>query len=100
MQFLLTMVLSIEERVFFFQCVFRENKYADLVQEQFAEMSAVYRDRPCTLNELKTAITAYIRNISQADLHKVFAGSGLYQRSWALLPTPCTSAQRLSERTV
>jgi hypothetical protein len=33
----------------------------------------VYRDRPRTLNELKTAITAYIRNISQADLQKVFA---------------------------
>jgi hypothetical protein len=25
------------------------------------------------LNELKTAMTAYIRNISQADLQKVFA---------------------------
>jgi hypothetical protein len=25
------------------------------------------------VNELKTAITAYIRNISQADLQKVFA---------------------------
>jgi hypothetical protein len=35
--------------------------------------SAVYRDRPRTLDELKTAITAYIRNISQADLQKVFA---------------------------
>jgi hypothetical protein len=34
---------------------------------------AVYRDRPRTLNELKTAITAYIRNISQADLQNVFA---------------------------
>jgi hypothetical protein len=34
--------------------------------------SAVYCDRPRTLNELKTAITAYIRNISQADLQKVF----------------------------
>jgi hypothetical protein len=33
--------------------------------------SAVYRDRPPTLNELKTAVTAYIRNISQADLQKV-----------------------------
>jgi arsenate reductase-like glutaredoxin family protein len=33
----------------------------------------VYRDRPRTLNELKTAITAYIRNISQADLQKLFA---------------------------
>jgi len=33
----------------------------------------MYRDRPRTLSELKTAITAYIRNISQADLQKVFA---------------------------
>jgi len=30
-------------------------------------------DRPRTLNELKTAITEYITNISQADLQKVFA---------------------------
>jgi hypothetical protein len=36
-----------------------------------AAKSAVYRDRPRTLNELKTAITAYIRNISQAGLQKV-----------------------------
>jgi len=33
----------------------------------------VYRDRPRTLNELKTAITAYVRNISRADMQKVFA---------------------------
>ena len=32
----------------------------------------MYRDRPRTLNGLKPAITAYIRNISQADLQKVF----------------------------
>jgi hypothetical protein len=38
-----------------------------------AANSAVYLDRPRALNELKTAITAYIRNISQADLQKVFA---------------------------
>jgi hypothetical protein len=38
-----------------------------------AAKSAVYRDRPRTRNELKTAITAYIRNISQGDLQKVFA---------------------------
>jgi hypothetical protein len=38
-----------------------------------AAKSAVYRDRPLTLSELKTAITAYIRNISQADLWKGFA---------------------------
>jgi hypothetical protein len=32
------MVLSIEERVFLFEYVFREgNRYTDLVQEQFAE---------------------------------------------------------------
>jgi len=36
------------------------------------DKAAVYRDRSRTLNELKTAITAYI-NISQADLQKVFA---------------------------
>jgi len=35
--------------------------------------SAVYRDRPETLNELKTAISVYIRNISQADIQNVFA---------------------------
>jgi hypothetical protein len=38
-----------------------------------AAKSAVCRDHPRTLNELKTAITAYIRNISQAGLQKVFA---------------------------
>jgi hypothetical protein len=38
-----------------------------------AAKSAAYRDRPRTLNELKTAITAFIRNISQADLQNVFA---------------------------
>jgi hypothetical protein len=37
-----------------------------------AAKSAVYRDRPRTLNELYTAITAYIRNISQADLQNLF----------------------------
>ena len=35
--------------------------------------AAVYRDRPRTLNELKAAITAYIRNMSPADLQKVSA---------------------------
>jgi hypothetical protein len=37
-QFLLTVVLSIEERVFLVEYVFREgNRYTDLVQEQFAD---------------------------------------------------------------
>jgi hypothetical protein len=53
------------------------------VHEQFADKlpdfyllgaakSAVYCDRPHMLNELKTAIAAYIGNISQADLQKLF----------------------------
>jgi hypothetical protein len=75
-QFLLTVVLSIEERVFLVGCVFREGS-PDLTPPDFclwgAAKFAVYRDRPRTLNELKTAITAYIRNISQADLQKMFA---------------------------
>jgi hypothetical protein len=34
---------------------------------------AGYRDRPRTLNELKTAVTAFVRNISQTDLQEVSA---------------------------
>ena len=34
--------------------------------------TAVYRDCPHTLNELKTPVTVHIRNISQADQQKVF----------------------------
>jgi hypothetical protein len=49
----------------------------DLTRPDFylwgAAKSAVYRNRLRTLNELKTAIFAYIRNISQADLQKLFA---------------------------
>jgi hypothetical protein len=37
-----------------------------------AAKSAVYHDRPHMLNELKTVVNAFIRNISQADLQKVF----------------------------
>jgi hypothetical protein len=44
-----------------------------LVQEKDIGLATVYRNRPSTLNELKTSITVYIRNISQADLQKVFA---------------------------
>ena len=37
-QFLLAMILSMEEHVFLVEYVFREdNRYTDLVQEQFAE---------------------------------------------------------------
>src|SRR5215510_2051396 len=40
-----------------------------------AAKSAMYRDRPRKLNELKIAVTAYIRNISPADLQEVFASN-------------------------
>jgi hypothetical protein len=52
------------------QCVRKVAVHLDLWE---AAKSAEYRDLPLMLNELKTAITAFIRNISQADLHKVFA---------------------------
>jgi transposase len=111
-QFLLTMVLSIEERVFLVEYFFREGtRYTDLVQEQFAEkfpetpvphhsavgrlieksretgsvLEAEKRGRPSKLNDKK------LMDISD---------SMLYRRSWTSLPTPVISAQRLSERTV
>jgi hypothetical protein len=74
-------VLSIEERIFLVEYVFREsNRYTDLVTDLTspdfylwgAAKSAVYRGRPRMFNELKTAITMYIRNVSQAGLQKVF----------------------------
>jgi hypothetical protein len=44
------------------------------VQQQFAEKfpQTSLLHFPHMLNELKTAITTYIRNISQEDLQKVF----------------------------
>jgi hypothetical protein len=45
-QFLLTTVLSIEERVFLVEYVFGEgNRYRDLVQQQFADN---FPEIPCT----------------------------------------------------
>jgi hypothetical protein len=67
------MVLSIEERVFLVGPLARRI----LLHQTFIcgepAKSAAYRDRPRTRNVLKTSITAYIRNISQADLQKMFA---------------------------
>jgi hypothetical protein len=65
----------------FGECVISRNVWPsrspDLIQPNFylwgAEKYAMYRDSLYTLNELKTAITAYIRNISQSYLQKVFA---------------------------
>jgi 23S rRNA maturation-related 3'-5' exoribonuclease YhaM len=44
--------------------------------------SAVYRDRPRSPNELKTAITAYIINFSQTYLQKVFANKLKRFQAW------------------
>jgi hypothetical protein len=57
----------------------------------------VYRDRPRTLIELKTVMTAFVRNISQADLQKVFANK--VKRAQACIEA-FVSARRLPERTV
>jgi hypothetical protein len=76
------MIISTEERVFLVEYVIREGnrwppRWPDLTSPDFylwgETKSEVHRDRPRTLSELKTTITAYVRNISQADLHKVFA---------------------------
>jgi hypothetical protein len=68
------------------------------VQKVAVHWAAVYCDCPRMLNELKTAITAYIRNISQADLQKLLAKKiKRVQALWTSLPTPSISAQRLSE---
>jgi hypothetical protein len=58
--FIINAVSITEER-----CVQKVAVHLDLWE---AAKSAVYCDPPRTLNELKTAITAFIRNISQADL--------------------------------
>jgi len=73
------MVLLLNE--IFRECVISRNlwppRLPDLTPPDFylwgAAKSAVYRDCPHKLNELKTAITTYTRNITQEDLQKVFA---------------------------
>jgi hypothetical protein len=78
---LLTMILSIKERIFLVGYNFREdNTYNDLVQQPDlttpdlylweAVKLAVKRDRPRMLNELKTSISAYIRKSSQPICRK------------------------------
>jgi hypothetical protein len=74
------------------------------VRKVAVHQAAVYRDRPRMLNELKIAITAHIRNISQADLQKVFANKikwdqacvdahghhNTFCKCTATFQTPCT----------
>jgi hypothetical protein len=74
-QFLLTIVLSVEERVFLLENLWPPCS-PDLTPPDIylcgATQSAEYPYRSRTLNQLKTAITAHIRNISKADLQEVF----------------------------
>ena len=51
--------------------VFPFTKYSAF-GKSLCTLATLYCDGPRTLNELITAINAYIRNISQADLQKVF----------------------------
>jgi hypothetical protein len=82
------MVLSIEERVFLVEYVFREgNRYTGLLQEQFAEKF------PETPVPHQNAVRRLIEKFRET-------GSGLYRRSCASHPTPFVRAERLSERTV
>jgi hypothetical protein len=83
-QLLLTTFVSTEEHVFlneiFGELFISRNVWppcsSDLTAPDFylwgAAKSAVCRDRPRTLNELKTAIIECIRIISQENLQKVF----------------------------
>jgi hypothetical protein len=89
-QFLLTMVLSVDERVFLVEYVFREgSRYTDLVQEHFAEK---FPETPVPHRNAVRRLTEKFREtVSVQDL---------YRSSWTSLPTPFISAQRLSERTV
>jgi hypothetical protein len=76
-QFLLTTVLSIEEYIFFAEYIFQEsNRYTDLVQqfvEKFPETLYLTAMQFTDLLRHFMKQAAYIRNISQADLQKVFA---------------------------
>jgi len=60
----------------FVYCVMKNNCYSLVMYSAFGKSlcisAMVYRDHQRTLSELKTAIVAYVRNISQADLQKVF----------------------------
>jgi hypothetical protein len=78
------MVLSIEERVFLVEYVFREgNRYTDLVQEQFTEKF------PETPVPHRNAVRRFIEKFRET-------GSHLYRHSRTSLPTSFISAQRLS----
>jgi hypothetical protein len=86
-KFLLTMVLSSEERVFLVEYVFRDsNRYTDLVQQQFAEKF------PESLVPHCNAVRRLIEKFHETGL--------VLRRSCTSLPTPFISAQRLSKHTV
>jgi hypothetical protein len=73
-QFLLTTFLSIEERVFVAEYVFREgNRYTDLVQEQFAEKF------PQTAVPYRNAVRRLIEKFREAS--SVFDGEQIGKTS-------------------
>jgi hypothetical protein len=81
-QFLLTVVLSIEERFFLVEYIFREgNRYSDLVQQKLVEKF------PQTAVPYRKAVRRLIEKCRVTG-------------SWTSLPLPFISAQRLSERRV
>jgi hypothetical protein len=69
-QFLLTLVLSIEECVFLVEYVFREgNRYTGLVQEQFAEN---FPETPVPhRNEIRRLVEKFCETGSVLDAEKV-----------------------------
>jgi hypothetical protein len=84
------MVLSIEERVFVAEYVFREgNRYIDLVQEQFAEK---FPETPVPRRNAVRRLNEKFRETGSV-LDAERSGSDLYRRSWTSLPTPFISAQ-------
>jgi hypothetical protein len=84
-QFLLTVVRSIEECVFLVEYIFWEgNRYTDLVQEKFSEKF------PETPVPHRSVVCRLIEKFHQT-------GCVRHQHSWTSLPTPFVSGQQLSE---
>jgi transposase len=106
MKLLLTVVLSIEERIFFIENVFKEgNKYTDLVQEKISEKFPQTPVPHC--NALRRLIEKFRETGSVLDAKRSGRPSKLndkksmdisdqYRRWLTSLPTPFISLQRFS----
>jgi transposase len=92
-QFLLTVVLSIKERVFFVEYVFQKgNRYTDLVQEQFAEK---FPGTPVPhRNAFRRLIEKFRGTGSMLDAERSGRPSKLNDKScWTLLTLCCIDAR-------